>query len=149
MKNWNEYFLKIAETVSTRATCKRLKVGSVIVKDKQIISTGYNGSPSGTSHCTDIGCLIINNSCQRTIHAETNAIIQAAKHGVNINGSSIYVTHQPCLNCLKHILNAGINRIYFTHLYGSTGMTEHLQEIGIKTKSVDPQDTGDYVVYYF
>jgi dCMP deaminase len=128
---WNSYFLEIANTVSTRATCSRLKVGAVIVKDKHILSTGYNGSPSKSPHCTEVGCLIENNSCQRTIHAETNAIIQAAKHGVNINNATIYVTHEPCFNCLKHIMTAGISEIYFKTEYGSSPLEEKLAKLGL------------------
>jgi dCMP deaminase len=144
---WDKYFLEIANTVSTRATCTRLKVGAVIVKDKHILSTGYNGSPSGSPHCTEIGCLIDNNSCQRTIHAETNAIIQAAKHGVNISGSKIYVTHEPCLNCLKHILTAGISDIYFAEEYGSTPLEQKFAKLGLMDKFYILKNSGYYKAY--
>jgi dCMP deaminase len=118
MNDWDRYFLDIAKTVSTRATCPRLQVGAVIVRDRNILSTGYNGSTRGTPHCVDEGCLMIENHCARTIHAETNAILQAAKNGVDINGATAYCTHSPCINCLKHLLNAGVSSLVWSQLYG-------------------------------
>ena len=121
-KSWDEYFMEIAEIVKTRSTCLRRQVGAVIVKDNRIITTGYNGAPSGLRHCTDIG------GCERerlhipsgqrhelcrALHAEQNAIIQAAKLGVNIDGSTLYCTHQPCILCAKMIVNAGIVRVVY------------------------------------
>jgi dCMP deaminase len=88
--DWDTYFMNIAKDVATRSTCPRASVGAVIVKDNRILSTGYNGSPPGESHCIEVGCLMINNHCERTIHAETNAVVQAAKFGVNIDGSTLY-----------------------------------------------------------
>jgi len=87
---WDEYFMNIARDVATRSSCPRASVGSVVVKDNHILSTGYNGAPPGEPHCTEVGCLIINNHCERTIHAETNAVVQAARFGVNISGSTLY-----------------------------------------------------------
>lgn len=115
--SWDEYFMRIAREVATRSTCPRLAVGAVVVRDKRILTTGYNGSPAGMPHCEDVGCLIRivdgRESCQRTLHAEQNAIIQAAYHGVSVRGSTIYCTHQPCLVCTKMILNAGIVEVYY------------------------------------
>ena len=115
--SWDEYFMRIAHEVATRSTCPRLAVGAVIVRDKRILTTGYNGSPSGMPHCDDVGCLIRivdgRESCQRTLHAEQNAIIQAAYHGVSVTGASIYCTHQPCLMCVKMIMNAGIEEVHY------------------------------------
>lgn len=106
--NIREYFLDIAEVVATRATCPRLHVGALIVRDKRIISTGYNGSTIGKPHCDDVGCDVVIGSCKRTVHAELNAILQAAKYGISVEGASMYVTHSPCENCMKHMDNAGI-----------------------------------------
>jgi dCMP deaminase len=119
--SWDEYFMRIAHEVATRSTCPRLAVGAVIVRDKRILTTGYNGSPSGMPHCDEVGCLIRvvdgRESCQRTLHAEQNAIIQAAYHGVQITGASIYSTHQPCLMCVKMIMNAGIEEVHYAGGY--------------------------------
>jgi dCMP deaminase len=129
-QSWDEYFLQIAKTVATRATCPRLNVGAVLVNDRNILATGYNGSVSGAHHCSSVGCLIVDNHCQRTIHAETNAILQAAKNGVDINGSYCYVTHSPCINCLKHLLNAGVSCIVWDQLYG-THPSKLLESLGV------------------
>lgn len=115
--NWDRYFMDIAVVVSSRSTCPRKNVGAVIVKDKQILSTGYNGSISGAPHCIDIGCIMENDHCIATIHAEVNAITQAAKHGVSIDGATIYVTASPCINCFKAICQAGICRIVYGEQY--------------------------------
>ncbi len=122
----------IAEIVATRSTCPRKMVGAVIVRDKNILSTGYNGSISGIPHCTEVGCMIENDHCVRTIHAEANAIIQAAKHGVNINGSTVYVTASPCWNCFKTIANSGIKRIVFKEFYKDKRIFEFSEELGIE-----------------
>jgi dCMP deaminase len=118
MNEWEKYFIDIARVVSTRGTCSRLKVGAVIVRDRNILCTGYNGSIRGSPHCVDEGCVIVDNHCMRTVHAETNAILQAAKNGVDIKGAHCYVTHSPCINCLKHLLNAGVTEITWDQLYG-------------------------------
>ena len=104
---WDEYFMNIAQVVASRSTCPRKFVGAVIVRDRTILSTGYNGSIRGMPHCTDVGHMMENDHCVATIHAEANAIIQAAKNGVMIDGAMIYVTASPCWNCFKQIANAG------------------------------------------
>jgi dCMP deaminase len=144
--SWHEYFLTIASTVASRATCPRLQVGSVIVKDKRIIGTGYNGSTSDSPHCTDVGCLLVNNSCQRTVHGETNALLQCAKHGTSVDGAAIYITHEPCMNCLKHIITSGIREIYFKSRYGTSDMQTKLDQLGIKKSFSDGSDEHYY--YY-
>jgi len=116
----NKYFLSIAKTISTRSTCERKKVGCIIVRDKNILSTGYNGSPAGLPHCEEVGCEIENSSCIRTTHAEQNAICQAAKNGVSINNSILYTTLFPCYTCAKMIINCGIKEIYFLEDYHSS-----------------------------
>ena len=118
---WNEYFLMMAKLAATRSTCLAFPVGAVIVKDKQVLATGYNGSPSGSAHCTAQGfCYPGLDSCDasktmpsRAVHAEANAIAQAAKHGISTNGANIYVTLEPCLSCLKLIISAGIKEVFY------------------------------------
>lgn len=117
--SWDEYFLKIAETVSTRSTCDRLRVGAVIVKEKTILSTGYNGSPKHLPHCDDIGHEIVDGHCIRTIHAEANAVTQAAKYGTAIDGAVMYLTNSPCYDCFKMLVNAGITKIVYRNFYMS------------------------------
>lgn len=111
--DWDTYFMKIAYAVSERSTCDRAYVGCVLVRDKRILTTGFNGSPSGQPHCDEVGHLLVDGHCIRTIHAETNAIIQAALHGVSIKDSTCYVTHFPCINCTKALINAGITRLVY------------------------------------
>ena len=115
--DWDSYFLKIAYAVSERSTCDRALVGCVLVLEKRILTTGFNGSPSGQPHCEEVGHLMVEGHCVRTIHAETNAIIQAALHGVSTKGSTCYVTHFPCLNCTKALINAGIARLVYSVAY--------------------------------
>lgn len=115
--SWDTYFMNIAKQVATRATCPRASVGVVLVQDKNIIATGYNGSIGGLPHCTEIGCMMIDNHCKRTIHAECNAILQAAKHGVSTLGAVAYITHSPCWDCYKALCNAGIDKIIVDAVY--------------------------------
>lgn len=114
---WDSYFMNIAKVVSTRSTCDRKFVGAVIVRDKTILSTGYNGSIRKLEHCNQVGHMMDSGHCVATIHAEANAIIQAAKNGVRIEGAAIYTTASPCWNCFKLIANAGIKRIIFGEFY--------------------------------
>lgn len=114
---WDEYFLNIAKEVAKRSTCDRAHVGAVLVRDKRILTTGFNGSPAGLAHCDNEGHLLVDGHCMRTIHAETNAIIQAALHGVSTNGATCYVTHFPCINCTKTLINAGIVEVVYTNNY--------------------------------
>lgn len=121
---FDEYFMKIAEVVSERSTCARKRVGAVVAKDKHIIATGYNGAPRGLPHCTEVGCQIENNHCVRTTHAEQNAVIQCALHGVSSNGATLYSTASPCLICAKILVNAGIKRVVFKEKYGEQAAIE-------------------------
>jgi dCMP deaminase len=117
-KSWDEYFLSIARNVAERSTCNRKQVGCVIVRDRAILSTGYAGSIRGQPHCLDVGCEIgPDGGCQRTIHAEINAVAQAAKHGTCIDGATAYVTLSPCYNCFKMLVNSGIRRVVFDEAY--------------------------------
>jgi dCMP deaminase len=124
---WDEYFLMLAKLAATRSTCLAFPVGAVIVKDRQVLATGYNGSPSGSAHCTAQGqCYPGLSSCDahktmpsRAVHAEANAIAQAAKHGISTEGASIYVTLEPCLSCLKLIISAGIHEVFYETSFNS------------------------------
>ncbi len=125
--NWDEYFLMMAKLAATRSTCLAFPVGAVIVKDRQILATGYNGSPSGSVHCTAQGfCYPGLDSCDaskilpsRAVHAEANAIAQAAKHGISTGGASIYVTLEPCIYCLKLVISAGIREVFYETVFNS------------------------------
>ena len=123
MKNkrlsWDKYFMEIAKIVAKRSTCDRRNVGAVIVKDKNILSTGYNGSPKGLPHCDEAGHEMSDGHCVRTIHAEANALIQAAKHGVAVDGAVMYLTDSPCYDCLKMLVNSGIKEVVYGEYYDS------------------------------
>lgn len=144
-KSWNSYFMEIADIVKTRSTCIRRQVGAVIVKDNRIITTGYNGAPSGLTHCID------NGGCERerlnvpsgqrhelcrALHAEQNAIIQAAKIGVSTEGATIYITTQPCVICAKMIINAGIKKVVYKTSYPDEMAMNMLKESGIEVVSI-------------
>ena len=129
--SWDQYFMNIAREVATRSTCDRKFVGAVIVRDKTILSTGYNGSIRGRPHCDDVGHLIENDHCVATVHAEANAIIQAAKNGVRIEGAEIYTTASPCWNCFKLIANAGIRTIYYGEFYRDARSIEVAAKLGV------------------
>ena len=129
---WDEYFMQIALQVSTRSTCDRKRVGAVIVRDRTILSTGYNGSIRGLAHCDDKGHLMDNGHCVRTVHAEANAIAQAAKHGVNVNNSSVYITASPCWTCFKLLANSGINEIVYGEFYQDERIFENARLANIK-----------------
>lgn len=129
--SWHEYFMNIAEQVATRSTCGRKHVGAVIVRDKTILSTGYNGSLRGAPHCDDAGHDMDHDHCVRTVHAEANAIAQAAKHGVRIDESEIYVTASPCLTCFKLVANSGIRKIYYKEFYRDERITEYARQTGV------------------
>jgi len=128
---WHTYFMNIARQAATRSTCDRKHVGAVIVRDKTILSTGYNGSIRGMPHCDDVGHLMEGGHCVGTVHAEANAIIQAAKNGVRIEGAELYTTASPCWSCFKLIANAGIRTIYYGEFYRDTRSVEVAHTLGI------------------
>ena len=128
---WDEYFMQIARTVATRATCPRLSVGAVLVRDHRILTTGYNGAPRGVAHCTEAGCLLVKAHCARATHAEANAIVQGALHGVSLSGSIAYCTHQPCVNCSKLLISAGVTKIVYDVGYPDPVASELLAEAGV------------------
>ncbi len=130
--SWDEYFMNIAREVATRATCDRKHVGAVIVRDKTILATGYNGSLRGLPHCDEEGHLMEDGHCVRTVHAEANAILQSAKHGVRIEAGYIYTTASPCFPCFKLIANAGLTRIVFGEFYRDQRIFEFGARLGIE-----------------
>jgi len=130
--SWHRYFMNLALQVATRSTCPRKHVGAVIVRNKTILSTGYNGSLRGAAHCTDVGCLMVDGHCIRTVHAEANALVQAACHGIRLEGAEIYVTASPCFNCFKLIVNAGIRTIHYGEFYRDERVLSFAGELGIE-----------------
>ena len=130
--SWDEYFLKLAMLASERSTCPRMHVGCVLVKDKFVLATGYNGSLPGLPHCDDVGCLIVDNHCVRTNHAEINALTQAATHGVNLKGSTAYITNMSCTTCAKALIAAGIRRVVVFSDYHDTLATKFYSESGVE-----------------
>lgn len=143
--SWDSYFMKIAEDVATRSTCLRRSVGAVIVKDKRILTTGYNGAPTGIEHCTENTCLRIKfnvpsgerHELCRGLHAEQNAIIQAAYHGVSVRGAKIYITHQPCSICTKMLINSGIDTFIYRQPYSDPLADEISAAAGIQRIILD------------
>src|SRR4030067_1151546 len=137
--DWDDYFMKIAEDVATRSTCIRRSVGAIIVKDKRILSTGYNGAPANIAHCTEETCLRTmynvpsgeRHELCRGLHAEQNAIIQAALHGASIKDATVYITHQPCSICTKMLINSGIKKIICRSAYNDRFAAELIAESGI------------------
>jgi dCMP deaminase len=140
---WNEYFMSIAEQVATRSTCDRKHIGAVIVRDKTILSTGYNGSLRGSPHCDEVGHDMENDHCVRTVHAEANAIAQAAKNGVRIDGAEIYVTASPCLTCFKLVANAGISAVHYKEFYRDTRITVYAKQADVKLAYMGEQKLAD------
>lgn len=130
--SWDEYFMAIARQVASRSTCDRKFVGAVIVRDRMILATGYNGSIRGLPHCDEVGHLMEAGHCVRTVHAEANAIAQAARNGVRVEGGDVYVTASPCFTCFKLIANAGLRRIVFGEFYRDDRIFELSQALGIE-----------------
>ncbi len=143
--SWIKYFMDITELVAKRSTCLRRAVGAIVVKDKQILSTGYNGAPSGIRHCSEVGCLRDRlkvpsgqrHELCRGIHAEQNAIIQAAYHGVSIKGATLFCTNLPCSICAKMIINAGIKKIYYRSGYADQMSEEMFTEVCIEVIQIN------------
>ncbi len=141
--DWDTYFMQIAEDVAARSTCDRAMVGTVLVREKRILTTGFNGSPASLPHCDEIGHLLIDGHCVRTIHAEANAVIQAALHGVSTKGCTCYVTHFPCLTCTKMLLNAGVVRIVYENDYRvDENALEFLTNSGVEIVHLDRTKVG-------
>jgi len=142
--SWDEYFLEVAGLVSKRATCLRRKVGAVLVKEKKILATGYNGAPSGLKHCIDIGCIREKlhipsgerHELCRGLHAEQNVLLQAALYGISTRGSTLYITNQPCVICAKMLINAGIKEIVICRDYPDKLAGKFLKEAKIKVRRI-------------
>lgn len=134
---WKQYFMMQALVIAQRSTCNRALVGSILVKDKRIIGTGYNGSVSGQPHCDDIGHQMVDGHCVRTIHSEMNTLIQCAKNGVSTDNTEIYVTHFPCYNCTKALLQAGVKRINYYYDYHDNPLAlELLEQVGVEADQI-------------
>jgi dCMP deaminase len=148
---WDDYFMEIARLVARRSTCTRRRVGAVVVKDRHILSTGYNGAPSGVRHCIEVGCLRARlqvasgerHELCRGIHAEQNAIIQAARHGVSIRQGSLYCTNLPCSICAKMIINAGIVQIFYLNGYADPMSEQMLAEAGVRVTRLETFPQGE------
>ena len=146
--SWDQYFMTLADQVATRTTCLRRAVGAVVVKDHRILTTGYNGVPIGMRHCAEVGCLreqlgVPSGQRQeicRGLHAEQNAIIQAAKYGINISGATIYINTQPCVTCAKMLINAGIEEIVYSNPYPDELGRQMLSETNVKLRVYRPED---------
>lgn len=144
--SWHEYFMSITKTVAARSTCIRRHVGAVIVKDRRILSTGYNGAPAGLRHCEEAGCIRVNDLIPsgtrhelcRGLHAEQNAIIQAAYHGISVAGAVLYCTNKPCAICAKMLINAGIKTIYYGDGYSDELADSLLEEAGVEMVRLIP-----------
>jgi dCMP deaminase len=141
--SWDRYFMNLAMQAATRSTCPRKHVGAVIVRDKAVLSTGYNGSIRGAPHCTEVGCLMENSHCVRTVHAEANALVQAAQHGVRLEGAVIYVTASPCFNCFKLIANAGIRSVYYGEFYRDERVLEFAEDANISLVHLGLEEDSD------
>ncbi|MGG4264308.1 ComE operon protein 2 [Peribacillus simplex] len=142
--SWDQYFMAQSHLLALRSTCTRLAVGATIVRDNRIIAGGYNGSIAGGTHCIDDGCYVIDNHCVRTIHAEMNALLQCAKFGVPTDGAGIYVTHFPCLQCCKSLIQAGIKAVYYAEDYKNHPYAlELFKQAGVKTEKVEAKGSID------
>jgi dCMP deaminase len=142
---WDHYFLGIAFSVAERSTCDRAHVGAVLVRDKRILATGYNGSPAGLPHCDEVGHLMVDGHCVRTLHAEQNAIIQSALHGVSSEGATAYVTHQPCLTCAKMLINAGVERVVYAGNYLDENSRHFLAQANVKLDYLPRHHASDII----
>lgn len=143
--SWDLYFMKVAKQVATRGTCSRKHVGCLLVRDRTILATGYNGSVRGMPHCDEVGHMMENGHCTRTAHAEQNAIAQAARHGVSVMGGDCYVTASPCWICFKILANAGITRIVFGEFYRDDRIFDAAENIGLELAHLS--EDGEIKVY--
>jgi dCMP deaminase len=145
--NWDDYFMAIARIVATRGTCDRLRAGAVLVKKNRIISTGYNGSPPGLPHCDDVGHLMEEGHCIRTIHAEHNVILQAAViSGASTDGATMYTKFNPCMHCAKYVVAAGVKRVVIGKLYRGEKAVEYLREAGVQVDVYEENPEWNKVV---
>lgn len=139
--SWEQYFMAQAKVVSLRGTCTRLNVGAIIVRENRIIASGYNGSVADSSHCMEDGCYMVDGHCVRTIHAEANALLQCAKFGVATKDTDLYVTHYPCLQCTKQLIQAGVKRVYYENDYRNHELAVQLfAEANVETIQITVTD---------
>lgn len=146
----DEYFMEIADVVAKRSTCLRNKVGAIVVRDKRILSTGYNGAPRGLEHCLEVGCLRDERNIEsgtrheicRAVHAEQNAVIQCALHGVSTEAATLYCTHQPCILCTKMMINAGISRVVFREDYPDDESLNYLRKANVEVVRFSSRQAG-------
>lgn len=137
MKDRDAFFMAIATMFGTRSTCNRGKVGAIAVRENRVISSGYVGAPAGLAHCTEAGCKMLNGHCINTVHAEANVMAFAARSGLPLEGSTLYTTHSPCLNCAKMLVNTGIFRVVFGIDYGDTDAVNMLAALGVELDFID------------
>ncbi|NMP22594.1 deoxycytidylate deaminase [Sulfobacillus harzensis] len=135
--SWSDYFLEMSLLVATRSTCPRRQVGAVLVRDQRVIATGYNGAPHGQPHCTEVGCLMENGHCVRTIHAELNALLQCARYGIATQGVDLYCTDMPCRYCARALVQAGVERIFYLRPYESPETEQLTAERGLQLIQLD------------
>lgn len=139
--DWDDYFMAVARLVSTRASCDRLHTGAVLVKDKRIISTGYNGSPPGLPHCDDAGHLLEDGHCVRTVHGEHNVLLQAAAiGGASTVGATLYTLYSPCIHCAKYIVTARVQRVVVGKIYRNEDVLDYLREAGLEIEIYEPSE---------
>ncbi|MGM8364641.1 ComE operon protein 2 [Virgibacillus sp. W0181] len=139
--SWGQYFMAQSYLAALRSTCTRLNVGAIIVRDNRIIASGYNGSVSDGTHCIDHGCYMVDGHCVRTVHAEANALLQCARFGVSTEKTDIYVTHYPCLQCCKMIIQSGVSNVFYAVDYRNHDYAIDLfKEAGIHTQKVELED---------
>lgn len=149
--SWDDYFMSIARIIATRSTCDRLHAGAVLVKDKRIVSTGYNGSPPNLPHCDDADHLLEDGHCVRTIHAEHNALLQAAViGGTSTKGTTLYALYSPCIHCAKYIVAAGVKRVVIGKVYRNQQVKDYLEEAGTRYDIYEPnKEWGGFVCDMF
>jgi len=136
--SWAEYFLSMADLAATRSTCPRRQVGAVLVRDQRVVATGYNGSLRGQPHCSEVGCLMVDGHCKRTVHAELNALLQCALHGAPSRGAALFTTSFPCLDCAKAMVQAGVTAVYYRDPYPGPHSRQVLTDAGVALERITP-----------
>ncbi len=145
--SWDDYFMAVAKIVATRSTCDRLRAGAVLVKSNRIISTGYNGSPPGLPHCDDVGHMMEEGHCVRTIHGEHNSILQAAMMpGASTEGATLYTKYIPCIHCCKYVVAVGIKRVVYSKIYRNSKAVDYLKEAGLQVDLYQENDQWNNMV---
>lgn len=138
--SWDDFFLGLAEYTARMATCPRLQVGACLVRDKQVLTLGFNGAPAGHPHCTEVGCRVVNGACLRARHAEMNAVMQAVHRKIDLRNATCYVTHSCCLDCARALVREGISRVVFRHKYRDEEPIHFLRQAGVEIVHLPPPD---------